>query len=341
MAERIKVGVVGVGALGSAHARVYHELQTCQLVAIFDIDDEKNRLTASQYNLPICRDLEELIAKCDAVSVVTPTDTHCPVAMKIIGRKKHVFIEKPVTPGVAEAETLAARASARGVTVAVGHIEHFNPAFTAVAGELGNPRFIEAHRLNRFSPRGLGTAIILELMIHDIGLILSMVDAPITEIRAAAVPVVSETDDIANCRLQFADGCVANLTASRISAHPLRKLRVFTHDRYASLDLKEKTAELYRLFRKQGKQAELPPKYTPIVDTGNKRIARLGLTVKSGEMLALELEDFLTAIKQKVSPRVGLAEATKALSVALDIVRAAREHREGSAGSIPPQPGME
>ena len=336
MANQLNVGVVGVGVLGSAHARVYHELTQCRLAAIFDIDDERNRLTASQYNLPICRDLNELMGKCDAVSVVTPTDTHCQLALKLIGRGKHVFIEKPVSSNVAEAETIAERAKERGVTVAVGHIEHFNPAFTAVAGELGHPRFIEAHRLNRFSPRGLETAIILELMIHDIGLILSIVDSPIVEIRAVAVPVVSETDDIANCRLQFADGCVANLTASRISAHPLRKLRVFTRDRYASLDLKDKTAELYRLFRKRGGQTEMPAKYTPVVDAGNKRIARLGVIVKSGEMLAMELENFLSAITKKVPPLVGLPEATKALAVALDIARVAREHRKESPTVPPP-----
>lgn len=341
MANQINVGVVGVGALGSAHARIYHELPQCKLTAVYDLDDERNRLTASQYNLPICRDLNELIGKCDAVSVVTPTDTHCPVALKVIARGKHVFIEKPVTSSVAEAETIAARAGERGVTVAVGHIEHFNPAFTALAGELGQPRFIEAHRLNRFSPRGLETAIILDLMIHDIGLILAIVDSPIAEIRAAAVPVVSETDDIANCRLQFANGCVANLTASRISAHPMRKMRIFTRDRYASIDLKEKTAELYRLFRKQGGQVDLPAKYTPVVDAGNKRIARLGVTVGSGEMLALELENFLSAITKKTPPRVGLTQATKALAVALDIVRVAREHRKGSAMPIPPDSAAE
>jgi len=335
MAERIKVGVVGVGILGAVHARVYSELQSCQLVAIFDVDDEKNRLIASQYNLPICRDLNELISKCDAVSVVSPTDTHCAVAMKIIGRGKHVFIEKPVAASVAEAEKLGESAEVRGVTAGVGHIERFNPAFEAVRDELGDPRFIEAHRLNRFSPRGLETAIILELMIHDIDLILSVVKSPIAEIRAVAVPVVSKTDDIANCRLQFDNGCVANLTASRISARPMRKWRVFTRDRYASLDLKEKTAELYRLFHKKGRPAELPPRYTPVVDAGNKRIARLRVTVKQREMLAAELEDFITAVVQESPPRVGLAEATAALAVAFDIVHAAKKHRQGASASVP------
>jgi len=337
MAERINVGVVGVGALGSAHARVYSELHSCHLAAVYDVDDEKNRRTASQYGLPICRDLDQLLSRCAAVSVVSPTDTHCTIAMKIIGRGKHVFIEKPVASNTAEAEKLTESASARGVTAAVGHIERFNPAFEAVRDELGDPRFIEAHRLNRFSSRGLETAVILELMIHDIDLILSIVDSPIVEIRAAAIPVVSHTDDIANCRLQFANGCVANLTASRISAHPLRKWRVFTRDRYASLDLKEKTAELYRLFRKSGRHVDLPPRYVPVVEAGGKYIARLGVVVKQGEMLAAELEDFITAVVQKSRPRVGLAEATAALSVALDIARAAGEHRR-SASVFAPTP---
>jgi len=171
-------------------------------------------------------------------------------------------------------------------------------------------------------------------MIHDIDLILSVVKSPIVEIRAVAVPVVSDTEDIANCRLQFANGCVANLTASRISANPMRKWRVFTNDRYASLDLKEKTAELYRLFYKKNNQAVLPPRYTPVVDAGNKRIARLRVTVKQGEMLAAELEDFITAVARKSRPRVGLTEATAALTVAFDIIHAAKKHRREAAASV-------
>lgn len=339
MAERIKVGVVGVGTLGTAHARTYAQLPSCRLSAVYDVDDERNRHTAGEYSLPICRDLDELLAHCEAVSIVTPTDTHCALAMKAIGRHKHVFIEKPVAASVAEAEKLIESACARGVVAAVGHIERFNPAFLAVKDELGEPRFIEAHRLNRFSPRGLETAVILELMIHDVDLVLSIVQSPIVEIRAAAVPVVSDTDDIANCRLLFENGCVANLTASRISAQPMRKLRVFTRDRYASLDLKEKTGELYRLFRKSGRQLELPPRYTPVVDAGNKHIARLGVLIGQGDMLAAELEDFLSAIAKKSAPRVGLAEAAKALSVALDIQRAAKEHRRQAAPAAPATTG--
>jgi len=330
MADRINVGVVGVGTLGSTHARVYRELQCCRLMAVYDVDDEKNRRVASQYSLAICRDMDEALSRCDAVSVVTPTDTHCAIAIKAMNQRKHVFIEKPVAANLAEAEKLTENAAERGIIAAVGHIERFNPAFLAVQDELGEPRFIEAHRLNRFSPRGLETAVILELMIHDIDLVLTMVNSHIAEIRAAAVPVVTDTDDIANCRLQFENGCVANLTASRISAHPLRKIRVFTSDRYASLDLKEKSAELYRLFRKGGKDVELPEKYTPVVDAGNKRIARLGIAVKQGEMLAAELEDFVMAIAKKQQPRVGLADGVRALSVALDVVSAAREHRRAA-----------
>ncbi len=327
MAEQLKVGVIGVGSLGSAHARIYHESHNAQLCAIYDVDDEKNRKTSSQYSLPICRDLDEMLKVCDAVSIVTPTDTHCALALKAIGQGKHVFIEKPVTSNVAEAEKVIKRATEREIIAGVGHIEQFNPAFVAVKGELGTPRFIEAHRLNRFSPRGLETAVILELMIHDIDLILSIVDSPIVEIRAVAVPVVSDTDDIANCRIQFANGCVANLTASRISANPLRKLRIFTGDRYAGLDLKQKTAELFRLFHKGDDQPPPGKRYMPVIDFGKKHISRLGIQVEQGEMLAAELEDFIAAVGEKRRPRVGLASATRALSVALDIVHAAEKHR--------------
>ena len=335
MAERIKIGVIGLGRLGSAHARVFKELTSCRLAVVYDTDDEKNRHTAAEYSLPVCRDLDELFSRCDAVSVVTPTDTHCAIALKAMARRLPVFIEKPVASSVAEAEKLAETAGLRGVPVAVGHIERFNPAFLAVKDELGEPRFIEAHRLNRFSPRGLETAVILELMIHDVDLVLAIVDSPVAEIRAAAVPVVTETDDIANCRLHFENGCVANLTASRISAHPLRKMRIFTRDRYASLDMKEKTAELYRLFRKRGKTAELSDRYTPVVDAGNKRIARLGVTVDRGEMLTAELEDFVMAVTKKTRPRVGLDEGIKALSLALDIAAAAARHRRGISDTVP------
>ena len=341
MAERIKVGVIGVGALGAAHARAYSQLPSCRLSAVYDIDDERNRRTASEYSVPICRDLDDMLSHCEAVSIVTPTDTHCAIAFNAINRAKHVFIEKPVAASVAEAEKLIETATSRGVVAAVGHIERFNPAFLAVREELGDPRFIEAHRLNRFSPRGLETAVILELMIHGIDLVLSIVDSPIVEIRAAAVPVVSDTDDIANCRLLFENGCVANLTASRISAQPMRKLRIFTRDRYASLDLKEKNAELYRLFRKSSRQVELPPRYTAVLDAGNKHIARLGVIIGQGDMLAAELDDFLTAVARKAKPRVGLTEGAKALAVALDIHRAAKEHRRHVSAAARPQTGPE
>lgn len=320
----VAVGVVGVGHLGSHHARIFHESSDWNLTAIFDSDPEKNRDAATRFNVAICRDAGELLTRVDAVSICTPTESHFDIARRAMECGRHVFVEKPVCSSMTEAGALTVMAQKAGVVGAVGQIERFNPAINAALTHIGTPRFIEAHRLNQFSLRGLTTDVVLELMIHDIDLVRWLVGAEPIEIRAAGVPVLSRTDDIANCRLAFANGCVANLTASRISANPMRKIRVFSQDHYTSIDLAAKSADSYQMFDEGAEpQAE---GYMTLAAAPGRRIARWSSPVAIYDALEAELADFHAAIRERRSPRVDLAEGARSLRVALDVVRACQDH---------------
>jgi len=318
------VGVIGIGHLGSHHARIYSQMAGCNLTAVFDIDPQKNADASQRYKLAECTSIDGLLKCVDALSICTPTETHFDVARAAIEQGKHILVEKPVCDSNDDAEALIDLAEKAGVVGAVGQIERFNPAVAGVRERIGRPRFIEGHRLNMFAPRCLETNVILDLMIHDIDLVRWLVGDEPNEIRAAGVPVLSHTDDIANCRMSFPDGCIANLTASRISVTPMRKIRVFSQDYYASLDLAAKSVDSYRLF-----DAAAHPddhEYRTIAAMEGRRIARWSAPTPTYDALETELADFRDAIIDKRAPRVTLAEGAKSLKVALAVAAACREH---------------
>jgi predicted dehydrogenase len=317
----LRVGVVGVGHLGSHHARIYHASDGWQLAGVFDSDPAKNSATAEKYRLPLCITLNDMLERVDALSIVTPTDSHFHIASEAIGRGKHVLVEKPVCGRFDEAQELGLRVARSGVIAAVGHIERFNPAVQSLRERIGQPRFIEAHRLNQFSPRGLATDVLLELMIHDIDLARWLTGAEPVDVHAAGVPVLSSTDDIANARLVFPGGCIANLTASRISANPMRKIRIFSQDHYTSVDLSAKSVESYRLF---AAGSPMNGDYRTLAQLGDRAIARWSAPADVYDALEAELEDFRMAIIENRAPRVPIEEGVKSLKVALDVGRACR-----------------
>ena len=326
-----RIGVIGVGHLGAHHARILNAAPGWNLTAIFDCDPKRNEQTAQSYDLPVCSGLDELLSRVDAISICTPTESHFEIAKEAMSHGRHVFVEKPVCETVEQANELVTMARDRNLVGAVGHIERFNPAINAIRERIGQPRFIEAHRLNQFSPRGLTTDVILELMIHDIDLARWLVGEEPCEIRAAGVPVLSKTDDIANCRLSFPSGCVANLTASRISANPMRKIRIFSHDHYTSVDLSAKSVESYRLFDQSTESNENG--YTTLAALEGRRITRWTAPTTVYDALEAELNDFQNAVTQAGSPRVSLAEGAKSLQVALSVAQACREQAHVAASS--------
>jgi len=234
--DKVKVGVIGVGHLGRHHTRVYRQLPQAQLVGVHDIDSEKAQKVAKEFDTRYFENLDDLLERTDAVSLVVPTTIHYALACDILDQGKNLLIEKPITETVKQAEELVSLAGAKNVILQVGHIERFNPAFKAIENLKLEPKFIESHRLAQFNPRGTDVAVILDLMIHDLDLILSLVKSEVKRIDAAGVSVISDSEDIANARLTFENGCVANITASRISARPLRKMRLFQRNSYISLD---------------------------------------------------------------------------------------------------------
>jgi predicted dehydrogenase len=319
----IRVGVLGVGHLGSHHARILNASYGWDLVGVFDTNPQRNADVSQQYSLTPYSDGHALIADVDAVTICTPTASHFAIACDAAERGVHVFVEKPICSTDEEASQLVDIVAQHGIANAAGHIERFNPAINAIRDHIGIPRFIEAHRLNQFSPRGLATDVILELMIHDIDLVRWLVGEEPIEIRAAGVPVLSQTDDIANCRLAFANGCVANLTASRISANPMRKIRLFSKDHYTSVDLSAKSVESYKLFGDD--TAAVDPDYRVLVQAEGKRIARWSTPLDTYDALEAELENFRRAILGEEQARVNLDEAAKSLRVALAVAHACRE----------------
>jgi predicted dehydrogenase len=333
MSERLTIGVIGVGHLGVHHARLLAQSTNWKLSGIYDSDPVKNREVAGLYQLQVCESAEELIARCDAVVVCTPTDSHFRLASTAIKSGKHVFVEKPLVGSNKEANELEELRQNHNVVGAVGLIERFNPAVLAVRDQIESPRFIEVHRLNSFSPRGLATDIVLEVMIHDIDLARWLVGEEPSEIRAAGVPVLSQTDDIANCRLAFPGGCVVNLTASRISTSPMRKLRVFSVNRYTSIDLQAKTAETYRLF---GEGEGIPTTaYSPVASWQGRAIGRHMSDVTDSNALEAELDDFHAAVLGKRTPRVSLIDGARSLKVALAVAAACREAAQIARVSAP------
>ncbi|MCY2687715.1 Gfo/Idh/MocA family protein [Salinimicrobium sp. TH3] len=315
----LKAGVLGAGHLGKIHLRLLKESEKYILVGFYDIDEESGRKVEEEFGYKYFNNLDELIAAVDVVDVVTPTLSHFEVGQKTIKAGKHLFIEKPITNTVKEAEQLVKLAKEYKVKGQVGHVERFNPAFKAVADKIENPMFIEAHRLAEFNPRGTDVPVVLDLMIHDIDAILSVVKSEVKEIKANGVSVISDTPDIANARIEFENGCVANLTASRISLKNMRKARFFQRDAYISVDFLEKKCEVVKM-----KDApEEPGDFDMILQNAEglkKQIYFDNPQVNPNNAILDELNSFADAIENDTTPIVNLEQGTQALRVAKQII---------------------
>ena len=320
-----KIGLIGAGHLGKIHLRCIQSVSTLSLVGFFDTDKMNAGKIAQEFSTISFDNLDELMDAVDIVDIVTPTIFHYKIAEAAIKKGKHVFIEKPLTHTIQEAKKLIALAEKYHVKVQVGHVERFNPAFLAIKNIELKPMFIEAHRLASFNPRGTDVSVILDLMIHDIDLILHLVKSDVKKIHASGVAVISNTPDIANVRLEFENGCVANLTASRISMKQMRKIRMFQADAYISLDFLEKSAQLIRLHDEKVLEqftAFERDTFLPFDSVRGKRWLEIkNPDVPAVNAIALELSSFAEAIENNTTPLVSIYDGFAALNVAHKIIK--------------------
>ena len=316
---KLKAGVLGAGHLGKIHLKLLQQSEKYELTGFYDPDESNGKKVEHEYGYPYFSSLESLIDAVDVVDIVTPTLSHYTCAIKAITKGKHVFIEKPVTNTVEEAEHIRLLVSENNLRGQVGHVERFNPAFIAVKDDIQSPMFIETHRLAEFNPRGTDVPVVLDLMIHDIDIILSVVKSPVKNITASGVSVISETPDIANARIEFENGCVANLTASRISMKNLRKSRFFQKDAYISVDFLEKQVEVVKM-----KNApEIPGDFDMVLQNAEglkKQIYFENPEISPNNAILEELESFANAINNNTKPVVTLRDGTDALRVAYQII---------------------
>lgn len=315
----LKAGVLGAGHLGKIHLKLLQQSSLYTLIGFYDENQEVATQLEKELGYKSFPSLESLIDACDMVDIVTPTSNHFYCAKKVIEAGKHIFIEKPITQTVEQAENLIALANQHQVKGQVGHVERFNPAFMAVKSQFDNPMFIEAHRLAEFNPRGTDVPVVLDLMIHDIDAILSVVKSKVKNVSASGVAVISETPDIANARIEFENGCVANLTASRISMKKMRKARFFQKDAYISVDFLEKKCEVVKMKNAPEKEEDFAMVLTN-AEGEKKQIYFENPKVENNNAILDELESFAKAIQNNTTPVVTLSQGTSALRVALQII---------------------
>ncbi|MEH6763475.1 MAG: Gfo/Idh/MocA family oxidoreductase [Aequorivita antarctica] len=315
----LKAGVLGAGHLGKIHLKLLQQSTKYELVGFYDANKEASEQIETEFGYKSFPSMESLIDASDMVVVVTPTSAHFECAEKVINAGKHLFIEKPITQTVAQAEQIRDLAKEKKVRGQVGQVERFNPAFQAIKDKIHNPMFIETHRLAEFNPRGTDVSVVLDLMIHDIDAILSVVKSPVKAVSASGVSVISETPDIANARIEFENGCVANLTASRISLKKMRKARFFQRDAYISVDFLEKKCEVVKM-----KDAPKEPDDFAMVLTNaegiKKQIYFENPKIEANNAILDELESFYEAIQADRTPEVSLKQGTEALRVAMLII---------------------
>ena len=316
----LKIGVLGAGHLGKIHMKCIRELpEIFELAGFFDPDIKKASEASEQFGVMPFHSMEQLIAECDAVDIVTPTIFHYECASAAVRKFRHVFIEKPVTTSVDEARSLIKLVKEAGVIAQVGHVERFNPAFVAAQPMINQPRFIETHRLAQFNPRGTDVSVVLDLMIHDIDVVLAVTKANVRRISASGVAVLSETPDIANARLELDNGCVANLTASRISLKGMRKSRFFQRDAYISVDFLAKESEIVRMRTVEGD----PDPFSLVIDMGEKGKKEILFdkpAIPESNAIREELRAFGESILEGKPVAVTLEEGTRALDVALQVL---------------------
>jgi predicted dehydrogenase len=299
--KKLRVGVVGVGHIGSNHARLYADVPSADFTAIYDVDLNRANWVAKKHRVTAAKSLDEFAELVDAASVATPTNSHYEVAHPLLQRGKHLLVEKPITENTTQASELAELAALNHLILQVGHVERFNPVLSALEARLTHPRFIEAHRLSPYPNRSTDIGVVLDLMIHDLEIILHLVRSPVQSVDAVGVPVLSRGEDIANARLRFEDGCVANITSSRISPERMRKIRVFQEDAYLSLDYEKQSGEIYR--------------------RNASKITRDKVAIERGEPLKRELNAFVECASTGREPRVSGFQAAAALELAVEITK--------------------
>ena len=310
------VGVLGAGHLGKIHLKLLKELENVALVGFFDQNLEVSERAARELEITAFQSADDLIDACDVIDIVTPTGSHFDYAVKAIKKSKHLFIEKPVTSTVKEARKLVKLAAEADIKVQIGHVERFNPAFLAAKDHFNNPMFIETHRLAEFNPRGTDVSVVYDLMIHDIDIVLSVIKSSVKSISASGVAVVSDTPDIANARIEFDNGCVANLTASRISLKNMRKSRFFQRDAYIAVDFLKKKTDIVRLKNLTGEPGPLDV----TIDLGNGKGSKLiyfdSPETEPGNAIQMELKLFIESIYENTIAAVTLEDGCNALEVA-------------------------
>lgn len=323
----LKVGVFGAGHLGKIHMQQWKEIPNIKLIGFFDPNDEQAASAIAQHQVPRYSDMEQLMHHADVIDIVAPTTAHYELAKACIHNGKHLFIEKPLANTIEEAKELVKLVHEANIKCQIGHVERYNPAILALGEHNLQPMFIEAHRLSQFNPRGTDVAVVLDLMIHDIDIILHLVKSPVKRISASGVAVMSETADIANARIEFDNGCVANLTASRISLKKMRKMRIFQRDAYIGIDFLEKKTEVIKL-KEQGAakgMLDFP------IDLGNGQSKIISVQmpeITNTNAIRMELSEFIDSIRTGKPTRVSVQDGYQAMDIAHQIIKKMNIHNE-------------
>ena len=333
MSSILKVAVIGTGSLGKEHVRIYSELARAgrvELAGVYDSANETAQKIAAKHGVRAFASIAEAAAASDALSLVTPTVTHFELAKILLQQGKHLLVEKPMTDNAAQAAELVLLAQQKHCVLQVGHVERFNPVFNYLETVATEPRFIEIHRLSPYPARSTDIGVVLDLMIHDLDVVLAFVKSPVTSVDAVGIPVLSKSEDIANARLRFANGCVANLTASRVSPERMRKIRVFsggTNPCHVSLDYRAQEGFIYRIARDGEEESSLLKKLlsakdsTIVSEFGGKRIVREPVPIEKVEPLRVELQSFVDCVRSRQTPVVSGESAKLSLDLAFEITR--------------------